>query len=234
MSKKSGVYRHHLFRRGEINSIARIRPRTNGPKKKMSHQNENDDKSEVTNYSTVVNPFLGNSDDEGIECVSDMAFSRNKAVTIPIVSNDFAERPESVLKGNCANETDKNCIKDIIDGTPVGGGISSTGEDLFPHLTDQRKFNPPYDNNETAVSPGQSHRFHAMVQKDFSSPCSSGANSQIFRQAGSICTIARRGFDFDLFDNLDEIQLCSCNGSGCYFEKYIHGGVRETMKTHIL
>eukprot|EP00535_Pseudo-nitzschia_heimii_P010285 CAMPEP_0197191132 /NCGR_PEP_ID=MMETSP1423-20130617/22832_1 /TAXON_ID=476441 /ORGANISM="Pseudo-nitzschia heimii, Strain UNC1101" /LENGTH=300 /DNA_ID=CAMNT_0042643687 /DNA_START=233 /DNA_END=1132 /DNA_ORIENTATION=+ len=208
MAKKSGVYRHSLFRRGQMHSISRIRPRTNGPKKRIKDQNETDDKTEKTIYPNAVDSFLVNSDDEGIDLSSNLSTSTNKAVSIPVVSYDALERLESIEKGNDVNESDKNCTRDTTDSTSVGGGLNSTVNDLLPHLMDQGNCHSQYDSSENIISPEQNHSFDAMSQKDFCTPFGIEANFQNAGECRSICTMTRRGIDFDLFDKkcLEGIQ----------------------------
>lgn len=70
MTKKSGTYRHGLFRRGDFRAIFQIRPRS-ALKKKTNDRDENDDevKSSGGGSSSSSNmpltPPLVHSDDEG-------------------------------------------------------------------------------------------------------------------------------------------------------------------------
>lgn len=222
MAKKSGVYRHKLFRRGDLNSISRIRPRPNGPKKRLNHQDENDDKIESTKFPNVKPPSLVSMDDEGFDFQQGASLISCKTVTTPLVSSIAAERLVSSEIGTGAIDIDKYCIPDAVDSTQVGNEINSAGEDILLDLIGVKNFTSPNDRDENTVTSEQNPNFQAMVEMDFSIPFGINTDSQNLGQGRRVCTIAGRGFDFDLFDDLDldQIELCSCNGSGCYFKKY--------------
>jgi len=146
MTKKSGVYRHELFRRGDLHNITQIRPRTQG-KKKTSDRDESDSESTRIRTNSVdmpLTPSYGVSDDN-----------------------------ESKNEINSANSP------------PLLRSIS------LDQVDDEQSLNT----NSEKESPSR-----AIVEDDH-----------------CFCSTVGEDFNFDLFDDLEGITFCDCNGCGCRF-----------------
>jgi len=161
MTKKSGVYRHPLFRRGHMGSIARMRPRVQ-QKKKASDRDEDDDSHSCTPTSLS----LGNIDDED-------AKTPQKVATTPLLRSISVEIGNSSAKRNGTNDSDE-----------LGTCDSWANYDKeAPHCTPFRIESRERDRSTCAT------------------------------------TTAIGNSGFDLFDDLDDIKVCNCNGSGsCFIE----------------
>lgn len=172
MSKRTGVYRHQLFRRGHVNSIARIKPRA---KKKMDGSEDNNDENRSISRSnsplhvpsTVI---LESSDYE--------APNSRKIMTNPCLRRVSLGGTASTGKHQGNSENDCN---DDLDKSDSDGSFDEATVDCVPFDDD---VHAPTPEKET------SGRLHEDV-------------------------------DFDLFDDMDDIKLCNCNGCGCCFAKYL-------------
>lgn len=173
MSKKTGVYRHQLFRRGHINSIARIKPRA---KKKTEDSDDNNDENKSISSSNsplhVPSTRLSESGDY------EVSVSRN-IMTNPCLRRVSLEGTECTGKqGNNGNEGNDDLYK-----WDSYGSFDKATVDCIP-----------FDNDVHALSS---------------------------EQDSSICPRVHEDVDFDLFDDMDDINLCHCNGCGGCFAKYV-------------
>lgn len=161
MTKKSGVYRHQLFRRGHMFSIARIRPRTTNSKKSMNYQEHTNDENASSNSNNIQGTPLYES--------------RNIRATVspPLLRKISAERADPIANQNGTSHDDDigqlaSCF--TCDNKPIYRTVS--------------------DSAINTITPRKELRLPSMVP---------------------------RNLVFDLFDDMDEINLCTCNGSGCCF-----------------
>lgn len=200
MTKKSGVYRHRLFRRGQIDTIAGIRPRPNGPKKSGRNQNDDDDESKSSNCPHLVTPSIGNCDDEGFGYQADMTMGTKGIVTIPLLSSNAFNRMISTNEEDGFHNTGIHHIHDdTISFRHNSSSCVSTQDDV----------QSPIGNVESKISLEQLQHPYVTATKD----------DPNLSHNPTICTVITRGIDFDLFDDIDDIELCNCEGVGCHFGK---------------
>jgi len=172
MTKKSGVYRHQLFRRGHMQSIRRIRPRAT-PSKKREYPDCNEQKPKRQSTYVPSALRLGNQVDNGDEFQTNVARECNELVTTPLLRSITMENEE--LEEAAQNVTN--------DGDDHGMWNRSIGFDA-----------------DLATCSG----------------CSNGACAEPLEQNRISSPTT---FGDDLFDDMDGITLCSCNGMGCCFTK---------------
>lgn len=161
MAKKSGVYRHELFRRGDVHSMFQIRPRSTLKKKtneRDGKENENEVKSSVS-LNAIPTPPLMPINDEG-----------NRLLTNP---TSFVCPPpllRSISLEKLEPEAERN--PSICSSEDAGGAMPFVGVPIH------------------VASLGQNH---------------------------VICSTVPGGACFDLFDDMEGINYCNCNGCGCCF-----------------
>jgi hypothetical protein len=170
MTKKSGVYRHQLFRRGHMQSIRRIRPRAT-PSKKRDYPDGSEKKTKRRSTYVPSALRLGDQVDDGDEFQTNSPRECNELVTTPLLRSISMENGE--LEEAAQQVTN--------DGDDHGMWLCSIGFDEDPAIC---------------------------------SGCSNGACAAPLEQNHISCPTT-----FDLFDDMDGITLCSCNGLGCCFTK---------------
>lgn len=104
MTKKSGTYRHELFRRGDFRAIFQIRPRST-LKRKTNDRDENDDEvkssgcgSSSSSSNMPLTPSLVHSDDEG---------QRSTLMNPPLLRRISLEEVEPIvgrISSSCSDE----------------------------------------------------------------------------------------------------------------------------------
>jgi hypothetical protein len=174
MSKRTGVYRHQLFRRGHVSSIARIKPRA---KKKIDVSEDNNDENKSISRSNsplhVPSTVISESSDYEVP-------NSRKIMSNPRLRRVSLEGAASTGKHQGNSENDRN---DDLDKCDSDVSFVEATVDFVPFDDD---VHAPFPDKET-----------------------------------SICARVHEDVDFDLFDDMDDIKLCSCNGCGCCFAKYL-------------
>ena len=93
MTKKTGIYRHALFKRGDLDSLQRIRPSTAINRRKKNDRRENDE-AKSSNTIMPVTPSSEYIDDEGDKVQTNLASSCHNISNRPPMRSISLERVE--------------------------------------------------------------------------------------------------------------------------------------------
>lgn len=158
MAKKSGIYRHGLFRRGDIRSVSQIRPHSAA--KKMAN-----DRDEIVNE-------VKSSDSLNVIRTTPLMHSNDKG-------NTLQTNPATLMSPHLL----RSISLEIVEPGAERNEIVCSSEDV-------RGVMPFVGAPIYVASLGQNHTICSAVPSD-------------------VC--------FDLFDDMEGINFCTCNGCGCCF-----------------
>jgi len=121
MTKKSGVYRNQLFRRGHMQLISRIRPRTAALRKKLSEQADSCSSSdtkveletETDDFAPVTPPIQKSDEKEDLDIVEDIGYNNQDEKTETMFRSISLEKLEQASKQIENDKSQDDCIPDI-------------------------------------------------------------------------------------------------------------------------
>ena len=120
------------------------------------------------------------------------------------------------------DDENASCNSNNVQSTPLRESSKSHATVTPPLLRtiSLQKWDPIANQNGTSRNDDNSQSGSCITCDNkplYSTTSDSGINTITPKKDRNLPSMVPRNFVFDLFDDMDEIKLCNCNGSGCCF-----------------